>query len=44
MGMYDLNQKSAFARGNGYIFEQIKNFKIKICSNRSNINIHYHLK
>ena len=44
MGMYELNQKLAIARGNGYLFTQINNFKIKIQSNLSNINIHYHLK
>ena len=44
MGMYELNQKLATVRGNGFIFNQIKKFKIKIHSNLSNINIHYHLK
>ena len=44
MGMYELNQNSAIARGNGFIFNQINNFKIKIYTNLSNINIHYHLK
>ena len=44
MGMYELNQKLAIARGNGFIFNQINNFKIKIYSNLSHINIHYHLK
>ena len=44
MGMYELNEKLIVARRNGYIFNQIKNFKIKIYSNLSNINIHYHLK
>ena len=42
--MYGLNQKLAIARGNGYIFNQINNFKIKMYSNLSNINIHYHVK
>ena len=44
MGMYELNEKLIVARRNGYIFNQINNFKIKIYSNLSNINIHYHLK
>ena len=44
MGMYELNQKLAIARGNGFIFNQRNDFKKKIYSNLSNINIHYHLK
>ena len=44
MGMYELNKKLSLARENGYIFHQINNFKIKIYSNLSNINIHYHLR
>ena len=44
MGMYELNKKLAIARGNGFIFNQIKKFIIKIYSNLSNINIHYHLR
>ena len=44
MGMYELNEKLSLARENGYIFNQINNFKIKIYSNLSNINIHYHLR
>ena len=44
MGMFELNKKLAIARGNGYIFNQINNFKIKIYSNLSCINIHYHLR
>ena len=44
MGMYELNQKLAYARGNGLIFDQRNNLKVKIYSNLSNINIHYHLK
>ena len=44
MGMYELNKKLAIAHGNVYIFNQINNFKIKIYSNLSNINIHYHLR
>ena len=44
MGMYELNNKLAIAHGNGFIFNQINHFKIKIYSNLSNINIHYHLR
>ena len=41
---YGLNKKIKKARENGYIFNQINNFKIEIYSNLSNINIHYHLR
>ena len=41
--MYEL-KKIAIARGNGFLFNQINNCKIKIYSNLSNIKIHYHLK
>ena len=41
---YGLNKKIKNARENGYIFNQINNFKIGIYSNLSNINIHYHLR
>ena len=44
MGMYELNKKLAIARENGFKLNQINNFKIKIYSNLSNINIHYHLR
>ena len=44
MGMYELNENIAIARENGFFFNQINNFKIKIYSNLSNINLHYHLK
>ena len=44
MGMYELNKKLAFVRGNGFIFNQIKKFELKIYSNLSSINIHYHLR
>ena len=44
VGMYELTQKLAIARGNGFIFKQINKTKIKIYSNLSHINIHYHLK
>ena len=35
MGMYEMNQNLAKARGNGFIFIQIIDFKIKIHSNLS---------
>ena len=44
LGMYELNKKLTFARQRGFIFNQIDNFKIEICSNLSYINIHYHLR
>ena len=44
MGVYKINKKLSAANENGYIFNPINNFKIKICSNLSNINIHYHLR
>ena len=44
MGVYELNKKLTIARGNGFIFNQINNFKIKIYSNLSYINIHSHLR
>ena len=40
---YGLNKKIKNARRNGFIFNQINNFKIEIYSNLSYINIHYHL-
>ena len=42
--IYGLNKKIKNARRNGFIFNHINNFKIKIYSNLSGINIHYHLK
>ena len=42
--MYELNKKLSIARENGFIFNQINKFKIKILSNLSHINIHYHLR
>ena len=42
--IYGLNKKIKNARRNGFIFNQINNFKIEIYSNLSYINIHYHLK
>ena len=44
MGMYELNKKLSLVPERGFKFNQINNFKIKIYSNLSNINIHYHLK
>ena len=44
MGMYELNKKLSIARGNGFKFNHINIFKIKIFSNLSNLNIPYHLK
>ena len=44
MSLYDLNKKLTVARQSGFLFNQINNFKIKIYSNLSNINIHYHLR
>ena len=40
---YGLNKKIKNARRNGFVFNQINNFKIEMYSNLSNINIHYHL-
>ena len=44
MGMYELNKKLAIARGNDFIFNQINKLTIKIYSNLSYINVHYHLR
>ena len=44
MGMYELNKNLSVARENGFIFNQINKLTIKIYSNLSNINIHYHLR
>ena len=43
-GLHELNKKLTLARERGFKFNQINNFKIKIYSNLSNINIHYHLR
>ena len=40
---YGLNKKIKNARRNGFVFNQINKLTIKILSNLSNINIHYHL-
>ena len=42
--IYELNKNLTIARGNGFIFNQINKLTIKILSNLSNINIHYHLR
>ena len=44
MGFDKLNKKLSIARENGFIFNQINKLTIKIYSNLSHINIHYHLK
>ena len=44
MGMFELNEILAIARGNGFIINQINKLTIKIHSNLSHINIHHHLK
>ena len=44
MGMYELNEKLTIARGNGFIFNHINELTIKILSNLSHKNIHYHLR
>ena len=44
MGMHELNKKIAIARERGFIFYQMNKLTIKIYSNLSNINIHYHLR
>ena len=44
LGMYELNKKLTIARENGFIFNQINKLTIKILSNFSHINIHYHLR
>ena len=42
--MYELNKKLTIARENGFIFNRINKLTIKIYSNISHINIHYHLR
>ena len=44
MGTNELNKKLAIARENCFKFNQINKLTIKILSNLSNINIHYHLR
>ena len=44
MGMYELNKKLTIARGSSFKFSQINKLTIKIYSNPSHIDIHYHLR
>ena len=44
MCLYELNKKLTLARENGFIFNHINKLTIKILSNLSHINIHYHLR
>ena len=44
LNLYELNKKLTLARGNGFKFNQINKLTIKIYSNLSHINIHYHLR
>ena len=44
MGMYELNKKLTLARNRSFLFNHINKLTIKIYSNLSKINIHYHLK
>ena len=44
MGVYELNKKLTTARENGFIFNQINKLTIKVYSNLSHINTHYHLR
>ena len=44
MGWYELNKKLTVARERGFILNQINKLTIKIYSNLSIINIHYHLR
>ena len=44
MGIDELNKKLSIAREHGFIFNQTSKLTIKIFSNLSHINIHYHLR
>ena len=44
LNLYELNKKLTIARERGFNFNQINKLKIKILSNLSRINIHYHLR
>ena len=44
LGLYELNKKLSLSRERGFIFNQINNFKIKIYSNISYMNIDYRLR
>ena len=39
MSLYEINKKLKIARENGFMFNQINNFEIKIFSHLSNFNI-----
>ena len=43
IGVYEINKKLTIARRNNFKFKQINKLTIKIYSNLSYINIHYHL-
>ena len=43
MGVYEINKKLTIARKKSFRFQQINKLTIKIFSNLSYINIHYHL-
>ena len=43
LNLYELNKKLTIARERGFKFDHINKLTIKIYSNLSNINIHYHL-
>ena len=44
LGMYEINKKLTLAKQRGFNFKQINKLTIKILSNLSYINIHYHLR
>ena len=44
LGVYELNKKLTLVRERGFKFNQLNNFKIKIYSNISYMNIDYRLK
>ena len=44
LNLYELNKKLTIVRERGFNFNQINKLKIKILSNLSHINIHYHLR
>ena len=44
MGIYELNKKLTLSKQRGFKFNHINKLTIKLYSNLSNTNIHYHLK
>ena len=44
MGLYELNKNITLVRQNGFLFNHINKFTIKIYSNLYHIIIHYHLR